>query len=186
MAILQKFPEKLITGEELLRLPDLGPCELVNGRIVPMPLTGDEHGDIVAELAMRLRSYGKESRRGRAVSGDVGVYTHRDPDTVRAPDLLFISKERDLHPRAKGFFQVAPELVVEVMSPTDSWRKVREKLQEYFFAGVLRVWVVVPKSRRVLVYRSPESFVEVGVGEILQDEELLPGFSLTIADLFSL
>lgn len=179
------MPRGLITGEELSRLPDLGPCELVDGRIVPMTPPGDEHGDIEAELVMRLRLYGKESKRGRAVTGDTGIYIRRDPDTVRGPDVLFISKERDAKPRAKGYFEVAPELVVEVLSPDHRPGQMREKLRDYFSAHVMVVWVVDPQARRVLVYRSLTDITELRVGQALTDEELLPGFSLSVSDLFN-
>ena len=85
MALL-KDSERLITGEELLRRPDLNPCELVDGRVVPTMPTGDEHGDVEAELLMRLRVYGKETQRGRAVGGEVGIYIRRDPDTPALQD----------------------------------------------------------------------------------------------------
>ncbi|HEY4564770.1 MAG TPA: Uma2 family endonuclease, partial [Thermoanaerobaculia bacterium] len=135
MALL-KDSERLITGEELFHSPDLGPCELVDGRIVPTMPTGDEHADVEAELLTSLRVYGKETGRGRAVGGEVGIYIRRNPDTVRAADVVFISKERDLRPRAKGYFEIAPELVVEVLSPDDRMSRVREKLRDYFSAGV--------------------------------------------------
>ena len=112
MALLKDHPETLMSGEELYSRPDLGPCELVNGRVVPVPPTGDEHADVEFELGARLRRYGKESQRGRAVGGEVGIYIRRNPDTVRGADIAFIAKERDAHPRARGFFEVAPELVV--------------------------------------------------------------------------
>ena len=185
MALLQKSPDKLITGEELLRMPDLGPCELVDGRIVPMTPPGDEHSDIEAELVTRLRLYGKESKRGRAVSGDAGIYIRRNPDTVRGADVLFISKERDSQPRKKGYFKVAPELVVEVLSPDHRPGQLREKLRDYFSVDVKVVWVVDPKARCVFVYRSLTDITELGVGQALADEELLPGFSLPVSDLFS-
>src|SRR5437660_12854443 len=108
MALL-KDSERLITGEELFHSPDLGPYELVNGRVVPTMPTGDEHGDVEAELLMRLRVYGKETGRGRAGGGEVGIYIRRDPDTVRAADVVFISNAGDLRPRPQGYFVIAPE-----------------------------------------------------------------------------
>jgi Uma2 family endonuclease len=185
MALLQEFPEKLITGEELFRRPDLGPCELVNGRVVPLTLTGFAHGSIELELGSRLSTYSKETGRGQVASGDVGIYIRRDPDTVRGADVIYISHERVAQSRSKNFLEVAPELVVEVLSPTDRWSYLMEKVADYFSAGVLRVWVANPRTSRILVYRSPESFVELGVGEVLRDEELLPGFSLPIAEIFN-
>jgi Uma2 family endonuclease len=184
MALLQKSEDSLMTGEELLHRPDLNPCELVNGRVVPTMATGDEHGDLEFELAMRLRAYGKESQRGRAVGGEVGIYIRRNPDTVRAADVVFISKERDLRPRAQGYFEVAPELIVEILSPSDQMSRVKEMLRDHFSAGVQVVWVVDPPSRRVLVYRSLTSVMAFEDQQVLTDQELLPGFSLPIADLF--
>ncbi|HEX9945655.1 MAG TPA: Uma2 family endonuclease [Thermoanaerobaculia bacterium] len=185
MALLQKSEENLLTGEELLRRPDLGPCELVDGRIVPTVPTGDEHADIEFELGARLRLYGKESKRGRAVGGEVGIYIRRNPDTVRAADIIFISRERDVRPKAKGFFEVAPELVVEVLSPEDRTSTIKEKLSDYFSAGVLVVWMVDPMLRRVLVYRSPTDVTILDASKVLADEELLPGFSVPVSDIFS-
>src|SRR3954452_16166862 len=108
MALLQKSEDSLMTGEALLRRPDLNPCELVDGRVVPTMPTGDKHADVESELGTRLRVYGKETQRGRAVGGEVGIYIRRNPDTVRAADIVFISRERDLRPRAEGYFEVAP------------------------------------------------------------------------------
>ena len=184
MALLKDHREILMTGEELFRRPDLGPCELVNGRIVPLAPTGDEHGDIELELGMRLRIYGKESGRGRAVGGEVGVFIHRNPDTVRAADIVFISKERDVQPKTKGYFEVAPELVVEVLSPSDSWSDVTEKLADYFSAGVDRVWILDTKLRCVFAYRSLTEVQQFREGDDLVDEELLPRFRASVKDLF--
>ncbi|HEX4961761.1 MAG TPA: Uma2 family endonuclease [Thermoanaerobaculia bacterium] len=144
MELLKDNPDILMTGDELFHRSDPEPCELVNGKVVPRMPAGDEHGDLELELGMRLRSYGKESKRGRAVGGEVGIYIRRNPDTVRAADLVFISKERDAHPRRKGYFEIAPELVAEILSPDDRWSEVNEKLADYFSAGVDRVWVLVP------------------------------------------
>ena len=184
MALLQKHEDSLMTGEELLRRPDLNPCELVDGRVVPTMPTGDEHADVEYELGMRLRAYGKETGRGRAVGGEVGIYIRRNPATVRAADIVFISKERDLRPRAKGYFEIVPELVVEVLSPEDRMSRVREKLRDYFSAGVQIVWVVDSTLRRVLVHRSLTDVTVLDDRQILTDEELLPGFSVAVSDLF--
>jgi Uma2 family endonuclease len=184
MALLQKHEDSLMTGEELFQRPDLSPCELVNGRVVPTMPTGDEHADVEYELGMRLRAYGKETGRGRAVGGEVGIYIRRSPDTVRAADIVFISRERDLRPRAKGYFEIAPELVVEVLSPDDRMSRMREKLRDYFSAGVRVVWVVDPASRRVLIHRSLTDLTDLDDRQALTEEDLLPGFSVAVSDLF--
>lgn len=184
MALLQKSPDKLITGEELLRMPDLGPCELVDGRIVPMTPTKLRHGAVESRVGSRLQVWADDTGRGLVAGGEVGVYTRRNPDTVRAADFLFISNERLARCSEDDYLEVPPELVVEVLSPDDRWKQVIKKVGEYFSVGVLRVWVFDPKKHRVLVYRSPENVRELGVGEILADEELLPGFSLPLAIVF--
>ena len=90
MAIPQRNQEQLMTGEELARHPELQPCELVNGRVVPMTLTEFGHGDLVLEIGARLRVWAKETGRGRAAVGDVAIYTRRDPDSVRGADVVYI------------------------------------------------------------------------------------------------
>jgi Uma2 family endonuclease len=185
MALLQKKADApLMTGEDLLRHPDLGPCELVDGRIVPMTPTKLRHGAVESRVGSRLQVWVDETERGLVAGGEVGVYTRRNPDTVRAADILFISHERLAQCSEDGFLEVAPELVVEVLSPDDRWRQVMKKVGEYFSVGALRVWVFDPRKRRVLVYRSPEDVTELGVGQILSDEELLPGFSLPLSVVF--
>ncbi|HVS00612.1 MAG TPA: Uma2 family endonuclease [Thermoanaerobaculia bacterium] len=185
MALLHKDEDRLITGEELFRRPELGPCELVSGKIVPMAPTGFIHGDAELELGMRLRAYAKETGLGRVVGGDVGVYLRRNPDTVRAPDILFISKERYARRRkSPGYLEVVPELVVEVLSPANRPGEIAEKLADYFAAGVIAVWVLNPEVRRVSVYRSPRQVRHLGEGDVLSDEALLPGFSVPVAELF--
>ena len=86
MALL-KDSERLITGEELFHSPDLGPCELVDGRIVPLPPTRPEHGEIELNLGSELKAWVRSSGRGRVSGGEVGLYIRRNPDTVRAADL---------------------------------------------------------------------------------------------------
>ena len=86
--------ERPLTGEELLRRPDLGPCELVEGRVVPMTLTGFRHGWIESRLATVLSLWAEKTKRGSVLTGEVGIYVRRSPDTVRAADISFISHER--------------------------------------------------------------------------------------------
>jgi Uma2 family endonuclease len=184
MALLKDNEERLITGEELLRYPDLGPCELVNGRIVPLTPTKPEHGEVELDLGSELRAWARSSGRGRAFSGEVGIYIRRNPDTVRAADLIYISNERFAQRTKSGYLNVAPELVVEVLSPTDRRGDVVAKIKDYLSAGVDRVWVVDSKLQSILAYRSGAEVQQFKKGDILADEELLPGFRLPVADLF--
>jgi Uma2 family endonuclease len=174
----------LVTGEELYRRPDLGPCELIDGRIVPLAPTGPEHGETELDLGFELKAWVRSSGRGRAFSGDVGIYIRRNPDTVRAPDLMYTSHERYARREKAAYLTVVPELVVEVLSPEDCPGAVKAKLADYFSVGVDRVWVVDPEAQRILVYRALNDVQEFGAGDILKDDDLLPGFRLSLAELF--
>jgi Uma2 family endonuclease len=143
-----------------------------------------EHGEAELDLGFELRAWVRSSRRGRAFSGGVGIYIRRNPDTVRAPDLMFISHERYAQRQKGAYLTVAPELIVEVLSPDDHPGAVREKLADYFSAGVDRAWVVDPKEHQILVYRSLTDVQQLGIGDALTDEELLPGFRLSLSELF--
>lgn len=185
MASPQPRQDQIITGEELSRMPELGPCELVEGRIVPKPPTRYAHGELEIDLGSALRAYARETRRGRVMGGEVGIYIRRDPDTVRGADLFFISNERYYARRGPtAYLDVPPELVVEILSPTDRWSDVRDKLGDYFAAGVDVVLVIDPRRKEVFAYRSMTEIRRFGEGDTLTAEEILPGFALSISDLF--
>jgi len=184
MALLKENEEVLISGEDLFHRPDLGPCELVNGRIVPLPPTGPDHGFVESNFAGELRSWARSTGLGRVLTGEVGLYIRRNPDTVRGADVMYISHGRYARRGSSGYLDVPPELVVEVLSPDDRWSNVTEKIEEYFSAGVDRVIAVDAKLRRVFVYRSLSEVRQLQEGEEFVDEELLPGFRLPVSDLF--
>lgn len=184
MAILQKNQERLMTGEELACHPELEPCELVKGRVVPMAPAGPVHGSLEFRLAAKLVAYADESGRGVAMGGEVGIYTGRDPDTVRGADALFISHERYGGWDRGAFLDVPPELVVEVLSPKDRPGEVTTKMREYLAIGVDRVWIVDRRRRQVRIHRSPEQVEILEIGDTLRDDDILPGFSLPLSELF--
>lgn len=176
--------ERLLTGEEFWELGDLGPAELVDGRIVMMSPTGGQHGEIELNLGFALKSFIQARELGRVVVGEVGLYTQRDPDRVRAVDVAFMSNHRLQGGLPSGFLEVAPELVVEIVSPSDRWSDVRAKVGEYFGAGVLWVWVVEPERRSVLIFSSSAEPRELGEEDRLTGEGVLEGFSVRVGDLF--
>ncbi len=184
MAIPQKNEQRLMTGEELARHPELEPCELVNGRVVPMAPAGHIHGSTEFRLAAKLVAYADETGWGVAMGGEVGIYTGRDPDTVRGADALFISHERYGRRGPGAFLDVVPELVVEILSPEDRPGEVTAKIREYLSIGVDRVWLIDHRRRQVRVYRSPEQVETLEIVDILRDDEVLPGFALPLSELF--
>lgn len=183
MVLLPKH-ERLITAEEFAHWPDEGRCELVNGKIVHLTASRPLHGLIEVRLGSRLFTYADSNGRGLVLGGEVGLWTRRNPDTVRGADLVFISRERYASRNPKGILDVAPELVIEILSPDDRRGEVMEKLEDYFAMGVDVVWLVDPGHRYVLAYRSLREVERFEEWDVLTEEEILPGFSLPVAEIF--
>ena len=178
-------PAPPVTGDELLRRPGLDACELVAGRIVRMTPTNPTHGRIEANVAAALKRFVSTRNLGVVMAGEVGVFTGRNPDTVRAPDVLYLSHAQDARrSRPQGFLDVPPELIVEILSPTDRPDQVRRKLREYFAAGVRRVWVIDPAARTVQIHRERGDPRSLAAGAVVSGEDVLPGFELTVDDVF--
>lgn len=176
----------LVTGEELFAMGDTGLCELVEGRILPMSPTGDEHGGYDINFGSVLKDFADKYKLGKVRGGEVGVYTQRNPDTVRAADVLFISSERYAQRKqTRGFLDVAPDLVVEIMSPDDRWSEITQKLREYFAIGVRLIWVADPSAKTIYAYRSLTDVREFTEKDDLPGDDVLPGFSVPIATLFA-
>ncbi|MBI5081448.1 MAG: Uma2 family endonuclease [Chloroflexi bacterium] len=178
--------EKLITGEELWAMGSAGDLyELIEGRIIYMSPTGFLHGQYEVGISEKLNRFVRQHKLGKVVSGEVGVYITRNPDTIRAADVAYISKERYAqHDKSKGYLTVAPELVVEILSPDDRWNDVTQKMREYFSIGVKLMWIADPQSRRVYAYRSPTEAREFKASDTLTADDVLPGFSVPVDELF--
>ena len=173
-----------ITGEELFSMGDIGRTELVKGEIIFMSPTDYLHGFIEVNFSSLLRKCVGKHKLGRVLGGEVGIYTARNPDTVRGADVAFISNERLAQAKSKSFLDVAPELIVEVLSPDDRWRDINAKLKEYFAIGAQVVWVADPQSRQVHVYRSLTNVAILSGNDTLTAEDILPGFSAQVSDFF--
>lgn len=176
---------RLITGEELYYMTNLGSSDLVRGKIVERMPTGHQHGDVEITIGFFLKSYLREHKVGKVFGGETGVYTNRAPDTVRGVDLAYMSHERFAHVKSPSYLDVAPELIVEIMSPHDAWSEVQEKLAEYFAIEVKVVWVVDPKLKQVHRYRAVNDVQLFKADDALTCEELLPGFVLPLAELWA-
>jgi Uma2 family endonuclease len=110
---------------------------------------------------------------------------HENPDTVSGADVLFLSHEREaLRTRRHGFLDVAPDLIVEVLSPDDTLAGMEQKLSEYLAIGVRLVWMADPAMRRVHIYRGLDDVRSLNVGDVLVAEEVLPGFTMPVAAVF--
>jgi Uma2 family endonuclease len=174
-----------MTAEELLHvhIPNKQ-VELVRGALVVRELPGYLHGEIVARLAYAVMHHAKAQGLGQVLVGDAGFKLASDPDTVRGPDVAFIRRDRILHPVPMGYAPMAPDLVVEVLSPNDRPGEVLAKVGGWLSAGTSLVWVVDPGRRLARIYRSDGSETVVSVDGALEGEAALPGFSCPLADLF--
>jgi Uma2 family endonuclease len=179
-----KPSSSLLTGDEFFLMRDTGPCELIAGRIIPMSPTGGEHGNVESNVSFCLRDFVKPRYLGWVMTGEVGIYTKRDPDSVRAADVVFISREKLPDGPPKGFLTVAPELVVEVVSPSDSQHELETKVAEYLDAGTLWVWLVDPGTKSCGIYKSKDDYVELGKDDVISGEGILSGLEIQIASLF--
>lgn len=178
--------EPLLTIEQFARRPDPGyPEELVRGRVVPMPMPRPRHGEICNKVGRILGNWVEEKDLGRVLSNDTGVITERDPDTVRGADIAFYSYTRvPRGPLPDHYLDVAPDLVVEVVSPSDRWPKLLAKVAEYLDAGTSAV-LVLDDSRRVAhLYRADGATLLLGATDELTIPELLGDFSASVGRLF--
>ncbi len=173
----------LVTGEDLFKMGDLGRTELVKGVIVQMSPTGYLHGRLEKRFSVVLDAFVRERKLGEVFSGEVGIYTARHPDTVRGADVAFVSNERMAQVKSSSYLDVAPELVVEILSPDDRWSDLMEKLGEYLNIGVLMVWLADPKTRSVYVYRSLTDVQRLTADDVLSGGDVLPGFSVSVGAL---
>ena len=149
-----------------------------------MSPAGAEHGQVVMAVSLALGNFVKQHGLGVVYGAETGFQIAQAPDTVRAPDVAFVGAQRLPPGRMRGFFPGPPDLAVEVVSPGDRAGEVQRKVQEWLEAGCREVWVVDPDTRTVTVYRSLHQIVVLRGSERLVCEELLPGFSLLVAELF--
>jgi Uma2 family endonuclease len=180
----QQVPSRLMTAEEFSELdPDLK-AELVRGRVVPLALPKPRHGVITVRISARLLSFVESNNLG-FVTSEIGFILARDPDTVRGPDVAFLSFERlGSHALPEKWPSFAPDLVVEVISPSDRPKQIRDKVRDWFAGGARRVWLFYPRTRNVYALRSPTDVQVLGAGDTLTGGDVLPGFSCPVAELF--
>ena len=177
---------RLLTAADLLRLYSEGVRgELIRGVLCETMATGIEHGAIVMRLGAALFGAVEPRQLGTLVASDSGVWLERDPDTVREPDIAFFSTERmPLNTRITGYAEVAPDVVVEVVSPSDGRREVYDKAHMWLNHGVRLVWVVQPETRSIDVYRPGKAVATLGDEDALDGLDVLPGFACEVSAVF--
>jgi Uma2 family endonuclease len=178
--------ERLLTADDLMRVPDDGyRYELEDGRLIRMPPAGPLASVVAATIITLINQFVRPHRLGVVGGADFGMISARDPDTVRAPDVAFYRADRlpaDGIPAT--YWELAPDLAVEVLSPSDRRGKVLKKVGEYLDAGTRLVWVVDPRRHTAVVYRPEGEPTILGADGALEGEDVLPGFTLALADVW--
>jgi len=176
----------LFTADEFLRIPDDGvQRELVRGIVREMTPAGHGHGRIGGRIHTRLGAYVEAHGLGEVYTSDTGYQLATDPDTVRLPDVSFVTRERvDRTGDAGGLWPGAPDLAIEVISPTDTYGEVDEKVAEYLDAGCRMVVVVNPRRRVATVYRSHDEVALLTENDVLDGADVVPGWRLPLKNVF--
>lgn len=179
--------KKLMTVEEFARLPTGRGVryELVNGELRTMAAAGGRHGAGVARITFRLGSFLEANDLGVLFGAETGFLLQQNPDHLRAPDAAFVTHERLAGlDQLSGFLDLAPDFVVEVVSPGDGWSEVTSKAQDWLDRGVRVAWIVDPEARSVEVWRSGGRVDRRARDEEVDAEPALPGFRCRVSDLF--
>jgi Uma2 family endonuclease len=180
-------PSQTMTAEELLALPTgMGRrYELVQGELKTMSPAGSRHGQIALRLGALLQQFVRSHGMGAVVGAETGFILRRNPDTVRAPDAAFIAQARIPSGGLPAeYFPGAPDLAIEVVSPSDGAAEIEHKVNEYLAAGTQQVWLVYPEDRTVYVCGTQEKALRLTVASHLDGGTVLPGFTCPVSELF--
>ena len=177
---------QIMTADELLKLPrGRFRYELVEGELITMSPAGSEHGAIVVNLTVLIASHVRANNLGIVFGAETGFKIAENPDTVLAPDVAFISRERiPENGIPKKYWPGAPDLAIEVLPPGDAAREVEVKVGRWLAAGTHLVWTVNPKRRSVTVHRSPKDSDTLSETDELDGEEIVPGFRCPVSEIF--
>ena len=172
----------LMTADELLHvgIPDKR-VDLVRGRLVVREPPGYTHGRVTVNLAVRLAAHLEATGAPQVLVAETGFTLARNPDTVRGPDLAVLRRDQVPVPEPRGFLELGPDLVVEVLSPGDRVREILAKVADWLSAGTKLVWVIDPERRLTRVYRADGSELTVTADQVLDGEDAVPGFSCPLA-----
>jgi Uma2 family endonuclease len=177
-----------LTLQAFERLPDESAwrTELVRGRVVREPAAGFEHGRLAATVAVLLSRFVEERRLGVVVGAETGFVLADAPPVVRAPDAAFVAAARlPVGTTAiKGFARLAPDLAVEIVSPSNTAAEIRDKVRDYLAAGVRLVWVLRPRDGTITVSRPGTRARVRRAGHVLDGQDVLPGFGVAVAEVF--
>ena len=180
--------DRLLSADDLLWKYSQGlRGELIRGVFCETMAAGQEHGEIVINLGTVLANFVKPRRLGRLMASDTGIRLERDPDTVREPDIAFISVAKlPLNVRNRGYSDTVPDLVVEIVSPEDRPAVVNDNALMWRRYGVRVVWIVDPDARTVQVHGESGSVTTLTEDDTLDGDAVLPGFRCSVGAVFDL
>lgn len=177
-------PHRLMTAEEVERLALPGKqVELVRGQLMVREPPGSAHGIIAGNLAYFLADFVRKHRLGVVFGPDTGFKIAANPDTVRAPDVAFLGSERRSAIPRRGYAELAPDLLAEILSPDDRPGEVLAKVSDWLAAGTRLVWVIDPMRAQATIYRGDGSLTLLDANGLLLGEDVLPGFSCPLAEV---
>lgn len=176
----------LMTADELLGLYPHVHGELWYGELRETMPTGGPHGYVVINGGTMLKIFVREHKLGVVNGGELGYLLQQDPDLLHAPDISFVSRARlqEIGIPERGYWPLAPDLAVEVLSPSETAVDVALKVDAYLAAGTRLVWVVSPPTQSVTVYYAGGEVRLLRTGDFLEGGDVLPGFHAPVADLF--
>jgi Uma2 family endonuclease len=179
---------RFITEDELLLMPDGSRCELIEGELRPMSPTGYEHGRSTINFGSILWMHVRENKLGDVLAAETGFVIARTADgraTVLAADVSFVAKGRiPADADTRRYLELAPDLVVETLSPSDTRREVEEKVAMWLKAGVRVVLTLDPDSRSVKVHRSESDIISLSNEDELDLDDVVPGFRCRVSNIF--
>jgi Uma2 family endonuclease len=177
---------QLLTADDLLRMPDDGfRYELVDGELRKMAPAGSQHGRVILNVTTPLDQHVRRNDLGVVFAAETGFTLRTGPDTVRAPDVAFVSKQRFAQVGdVPGYWPGAPDLAIEVLSPGDRFSEVEEKVFDWLSAGTRLVIVLDPRKRTGTAYRSRSSIRVYTDSETLDASDVVPGWTFPIAQAF--
>jgi len=182
---VERIDSKVLTDEEFMALPDDGDrYEVIDGELVNVGNSGMEHGNIGIFLGGLIEIFVRQHKLG--VACDSSTAFKMKGGNKRSPDISFVSKEKlvGLKRLPKGFFDGAPDLVVEIISPGNTFEEIHNKIEEYFESGTRLLWVIHPDERYVLVYHSPQPDRLLRGDDVLDGEDVILNFQVAVSELF--
>ncbi|HLZ44467.1 MAG TPA: Uma2 family endonuclease [Gemmatimonadales bacterium] len=174
----------LQTAGDLLGFREPGKtAELVRGKLIVREPPSTSHGVIAGRLFFQVMEYARKHDLGAVIPQDTGFKIEHDPDTVRAPDVAFVTRERLTQIPDTGYAALAPDWIAEILSPNDRPGEVLDKIGQWLSAGVRLVWVIDPQRRHARIYRSDGSIALVGPDDELDGEDVFPGLRCPLRDI---